>query len=83
MANHRDTAPLLLPAEGFVRMRDLVGSRKKDGQLGILPVTRSCIATWVAQGKVPPAIKLSPKVSGWPVRVIRELIERIERDGRL
>lgn len=64
-------------------MRDLVGDRKKDGQLGILPVTRTTIATWVAQGKMRPAITLSPKVCVWPVSYIRELIELIERDGRL
>lgn len=86
MANRRDctTKSPILPAFGFVRMRELIGPRKADGQrFGILPVSRSCIELWVRQGKMRPPFHLSPKVAVWSISYIRELCERLEREGTL
>ena len=71
-----------LPLFGFVRMRELVGDRK-SGSIGILPVTRACIHKWIKQGRFPKPIKLCQGVAAWPVATIRDICERIERDGAL
>lgn len=76
------TSPPALPQFGFVRMRDLVGDRKR-GTLGIIPVTRACIHRWIYNGKFPKPLKISSKVSVWPVAVIRDICVRIEREGSL
>lgn len=60
-----------LPAEGFVRLSQILGSKSTPGPL---PISRSTLWLWVKQGKFPPGLKLSERVRVWPVSEVREII---------
>jgi prophage regulatory protein len=63
----------MLPEVGYVRVLDIVGSRKR-GIPAIIPVSR---ATWwrgVKTGRYPQGKLLSPGVRVWSVAEIRELL---------
>ena len=62
----------VLPAVGFVRL---------PAVLSLIPVSR---ATWwagIQQGRFPRGIKLGPRLTGWRVEDIRQLIERLGKEG--
>lgn len=59
-----------LPTEGFVRLSQFLGRGRA------LPIGRSTFWAGVRSGKYPAPIKLSPRISVWPVETIRELIKR-------
>lgn len=51
-----------LPSAGFVRLPTVAH---------VTGVAKSTVWKWVASGKLPKPIKISPKVSAWPVGEIR------------
>jgi len=52
-----------LPATGFVRLPTVAA---------VAGIGRSTIWKWCAQGRMPAPVKLSPRVSAWPVAALRE-----------
>jgi len=67
--------PAVLPSEGFVRLRQIIGDRKSDPPVvGVIPVSR---ATWwrgVKNGRYPVGIKLGDNTTAWRVEEIRAVI---------
>lgn len=51
------------PAKGFIRLQEL---------LKRIPVGRSTIWFWVQEGKFPAPVKLSDRVTAWPVAAIEQ-----------
>lgn len=66
-----------LPAEGFVRLKRIVGDPKADPPiLGVLPVGRSTWWAGVKAGRYPaPTKALGKRVTAWDVRDIRKLLD--------
>lgn len=64
----REDTQKMLPDVGFVRLRTI---------LTLIPVAASTWWAWVAAGKAPKPIKLSPNVTAWRVEDIRDLIARL------
>jgi len=63
-----------LPAAGFLRLKQIVGS-PKHGLMPLIPVSK---ATWwrgVKSGLYPQPIKLSPRVTVWRSEDILKLIQ--------
>jgi prophage regulatory protein len=60
-----------LPAEGFVRLRDIIGPT------GLIPVSRSSWYAGVKDGRFPKPVKLGPRISAWRVEEIRNLIKSL------
>jgi prophage regulatory protein len=56
-----------LPDIGYVRI---------DTVLSVIPVSKSTWWAWVASGKAPQPLKLSPGVTVWRAEDIRELINQ-------
>ena len=67
-----------LPDEGFLRLSQIIGDRKRD-LAPIIPVGRSTWWDGVSTGRFPKPIKLSPRVTVWRVEDIRALIESPEQ----
>lgn len=63
--------PNTLPATGFVREAQLVGSRKDPHQPRILPISAPTLWRWVKAGRFPAPVKLGPRVTAWPVEAVR------------
>ena len=55
-----------LPAEGFVRIPQI---------LQVLPISRSGFWAKVKAGEFPAPVKLSPRVTAWPVGAVRAYLE--------
>ena len=51
------------PSQGFIRLQDV---------LKRIPVGKSTIWNWVQEGKFPPPVKLSDRVTAWPVAAIEQ-----------
>jgi prophage regulatory protein len=68
-----DTQPVI-PAEGFVRVRQLIGDRRL-GIVPILPISRSGMYAAIRDGRIPPPIKLGPKLLAWPANQIRAMLD--------
>ena len=56
-----------LPEVGYVRLPTV---------LSVIPISKSTWWTWVASGKAPKPLKLSPGVTVWRAEDIRELLAR-------
>ncbi len=65
-----------LPEDGFVREQQIVGNRRK-GIIGVLPISRSTWWAGVKSGLYPQPVKLGPRTTGWRVKDIRALIEKM------
>ena len=52
-------------AQGFIRLRDV---------LKHVPVGKSTIWNWVRQGKFPPPVKLSDRVTAWSVAAVEQWV---------
>lgn len=48
----------------YVRAGDIYTNRKV-GKIGLLPISRSTWWEWVASGRAPKPVKLSPRVTAW------------------
>lgn len=63
-----------LPDTGFVRLKQIIGS-KKDGIPPWIPVSSSSWWMGVKTGRYPKPLKLSPKVTVWRVEDINKVID--------
>ncbi|HGC5726844.1 TPA: helix-turn-helix transcriptional regulator [Legionella pneumophila] len=67
---------MILPSEGFVREKQIIGDAKaKPPIIPIIPVSKSAWWAGVKSGLYPQPLKLSPGVTVWRVEDIRKLIE--------
>ena len=57
-----------LPSTGYVRLSHLIGPGNP------LPISKSTLWKWVSEGSFPPPVKLSKRVTAWPVEVVRAFI---------
>lgn len=48
--------------------------RNQAGQM-LGGVTRRTLANWVAAGRLPPPVRLSPRVSGWRLSTLQALLQ--------
>lgn len=73
----RQAVPYILPETGFVRIWQIIGCPER-GIIPLIPVSR---ATWwngIKSGRYPQGVKLSPKITAWAVKDIRELAAALE-----
>ena len=63
----------VLPAEGYVRVSQLLGCRRR-GLVPILPLSRSGLYAWIRDGRWPAPVRLGPKVIAWPAQQVREAL---------
>jgi predicted DNA-binding transcriptional regulator AlpA len=61
-----------LPAEGFLRLNQIIGSK---GSPAIIPISRSSFLAGVREGRFPKPVKLGKRTTAWRVQDIRTLIE--------
>ncbi len=59
--------------ERLLRAGDIVG---KNGQLGILPISKSTLWSWVARGVFPRPVKLGDRVTCWRETDVDDFIEK-------
>lgn len=65
-----------LPEAGFLRLHQILGNPKAKPPIpAIIPVSKSTWYAGVKSGRYPQPVKLSERVSAWPVGPIRELTE--------
>jgi predicted DNA-binding transcriptional regulator AlpA len=64
-------APGALPAEGFVRLSQILAPR------GPFPVSRASWWAGVASGRFPRPVKLGPRTTAWRVSDLRTLLKEI------
>lgn len=63
-----------LPETGFLRLKQIIGDRKR-GTPGVIPIGPTSWWAGIAAGKYPKPLKLGPKTTVWRVEDIRALIE--------
>jgi prophage regulatory protein len=63
-----------LPAEGYVRIKQIIGCRKK-GIPAVIPVSRTAWFAGVKAGRYPAGKLISPGVRVWDVAEIRGLLK--------
>jgi predicted DNA-binding transcriptional regulator AlpA len=77
-----DASKPTLPETGFLRLPNIIGNAKADPPIpAIIPVSRSTWLEGVKTGRYPKSVKLSPRVTAWPVESIRELIDRCKSEA--
>ena len=67
----------ILPKEGLVRLKQIVGyTDKETGEKipGVIPIGKSTWWDGVKSGKYPKPVKLGPRCTCWNVEDIRRLI---------
>lgn len=64
-----------LPETGFLRIRDIIGDRRR-GMPGLIPMSPATWYSWIAAQRAPKPVKLG-RTSVWRVEDIRALIERL------
>lgn len=64
-----------LPETGFLRIRDIIGDRRR-GIPGLIPVSAATWYSWIAAQRAPKPVKLG-RTSVWRAEDIRTLIERL------
>jgi prophage regulatory protein len=69
-----------IPAEGFVRVSQLLGYRKR-GIVPILPISRSGMYAWIRDGRFPAPMKVG-KVIAWDAAVVREALAGMKGSAR-
>jgi prophage regulatory protein len=65
-----------LSDEGFVRLKDIIGDRKK-GIPALLPISRSTFWLRVRSGAYPKGVLLGSNIRAWRVREIRALMNEM------
>lgn len=71
-----------IPAAGFLRDRQIVGDPKANPPIpAILPIGRSTWWAGVRSGRFPKPVKLGPRTTAWRASEIRDLVERLSREG--
>jgi predicted DNA-binding transcriptional regulator AlpA len=73
----RDVAApwLALPETGFLRIRDIIGDRRR-GMPGLIPMSPATWYSWINTQRAPKPVKLG-RTSVWRAEDIRALIERL------
>jgi len=66
----------LLPQTGFLRLKQILGS-KKDELPPIIPVGKSTWWAGVNSGRYPKPCKIGARATAWRVEDIRALIEKL------
>lgn len=80
--NHKQTVitqPLqtpMIPIKCFMRLWDVIGSRKKGIQ-GVLPISRSSFLAGVKSGIYPAPVKLGVRTTAWRAEDISVLLEKL------
>ena len=80
VTNSEDEAVKQLPEEGFLRIGDIIGDRRR-GTAGVLPVSRTEFYAGVKEGLYPAPIKLGPRLSVCHVQYVRAHIAQIFSRG--
>lgn len=70
-----------LPDVGYLRLHQIIGNSKK-GVPALIPVGRTSWWNGVKSGRFPKPVKLSPRVTAWPVNAIKQLIASINAEVR-
>ena len=79
MPNEKTIADIL-PSEGFVRLKQIIGDPKADPPVPpVIPVSRSSWWKGVADRRFPQPIKLGPRTTAWHVESIRSLLAKMGR----
>lgn len=61
-----------LPADGYVRERQLVGNKKSNPPIpGIIPIGHATLWVWIKAGRFPAPVKIGPRVTAWRVEDVR------------
>jgi predicted DNA-binding transcriptional regulator AlpA len=68
MNRQKNSQPSGVPEAGFLRL---------PAVLAAIPVSRSTWWAGIREGRYPPPVKLSPRVTAWRVADIRALIEEL------
>jgi prophage regulatory protein len=68
MRNANNTWPSGLPAEGYIRLIQLIGM---PGRPGVLPVSRATLWRMVRRGSFPAPVRLAQRVTAWRVEEVR------------
>ena len=55
----------VIPETGYIRLSGIIGCRHR-GIVPILPISRSGLAAWIRDGRLPAPQKLGPKILVWP-----------------
>ncbi|MGB1800467.1 MAG: AlpA family transcriptional regulator [Gammaproteobacteria bacterium] len=71
----KETIIPVLPSEGFVDTKQIIGDRKKHIP-GVLPISASTWFEGIKSGKYPEGIKHGSRTL-WPVESIRKLLDDI------
>ena len=67
-----------LPAAGFVRLPQIIGT---PGNPGPVPVSRATWYAWIKQGHAPAPVKIGPRAAAWKAAEIRAFVERLNDGG--
>lgn len=65
-----------LPAEGYVRLSQIIGNPKK-GLPGIIPISKTSWWDGCRRGLYPKGVKLGDRTTAWRVEDIRALITNL------
>lgn len=67
-----------LPETGYLRLPQIIGNPKADPPIpAVIPVSKSSWWAGVKSGRFPPAVRLGPRTTAWPVESIRALIASV------
>ena len=67
-----------LPETGYVRLEQIIGSKKKNIP-PLIPVSRATVYKWISEGKFPPPEKpFGYRISLWNVKNIRPFLDSEE-----
>ena len=69
-----------LPREGYVRLSQFLGDRKR-GVPPLLPISRSSWYAGIAAGRWSPGVRLGPRTRAWSAAYIRSVLEAFETDS--
>jgi prophage regulatory protein len=65
----------ILPSTGYLRLAQIIGNPKSNPPIpAIIPISKSSWWLGVKQGKYPPGIKISPRITFWKAEDIIKLI---------
>jgi prophage regulatory protein len=73
--------PVVIPAEGFLRVWQITGCNKR-GVSPLIPISRSAWWSGVAEGKYPPGILVSSRTRVWSAASIRKLLSDLQAAER-
>lgn len=63
-------------SSAYLRVSEIANNRR-TGKSGLLPVSAATWWKWVAEGKAPAPIKLSPGVTVWRYAEVKAFVEKM------